>query len=186
MSVKTMVGPTVLQLMSYLDHSALITFPIRQIPTMRRWKMAGQAIVILSLEPMIFTCRFEKMKLPQYYVSSTIVEGTLAPSNLGEAVDGVLAGAVRRVVVQSELGRCAGHAHDLATLAAGDHPLGALLGQDERRPDVHLRETKGERNRDERQTSTNKTSLNPAWFHQRTRAPQEGTHDRQGPVKPRP
>lgn len=58
---------------------------------------------------------------------------------LCEAVDGGLARAVCRVVVQSEDGSRAGRTDDLSALAALDHSLGALLRQNERRPHVHLK-----------------------------------------------
>lgn len=55
-----------------------------------------------------------------------------------EPVDSGLAGAVRGVIVEREERSRAGRADDLATLTAGDHPPGTLLGHDERCPDVDL------------------------------------------------
>lgn len=75
---------------------------------------------------------------------------------LGEALDGGLAGAVGRVVVQREEGGRAGGADDLASLSAGNHPLGTLLGHDERRSDVHLEGGKQE----QRQGSRHKCRVN--------------------------
>ena len=63
-------------------------------------------------------------------------------SYLREAVDGGLAGAVSRVVMEGEEGSSARRTDDLAPGAALDHPLRALLGQDERRPHVHLKQRK--------------------------------------------
>ena len=67
---------------------------------------------------------------------------TLSFTHLREAVDGGLAGAVSRVVVEGEEGSRARRADDLAPGAALDHPPGALLRQDERRPHVHLKNRK--------------------------------------------
>ena len=65
-------------------------------------------------------------------------ERTVFSPCLGEPVDGGLAGAVRRVVVEGEERSRARRGHDLASGAALDHPPSALLRQDEGCPHVHL------------------------------------------------